>query len=244
MEPEILLNTCGRMNTQLVCYAPGDGALSFTYVEELFNRDSGCFESIAIDKSVTREVVEERAKARHPDYLIIEMGETTIQQRTIQVEVPPKRKRGRPRKNPKMEPQVITVEIPPQYRLCAPVFRVGPNSVRLGDTVYKYSVNKDHFRGEYTNFNTLITWHWYIDNDEKVLADEEDREVRNVNTCGAILWFLNHEKRIVQQYPKQDETTAATVDQLREEVQNLQRAGMSDEDIRDLMNEDGIPQTD
>lgn len=226
------------MNPQVISYAPGDGAIAFTCIEERFNRDEGCFEQIAIGQDIPRETIEALAAKKFPGHLLIQMSEPYTRQETRQVEAPLPKKRGRPRKHPKMEDVVVTVDVPPQFRLCAPVFRVGPSTLRLGDNIYRYAVDEENIfwtrDGAYTD-NNLSLWYLWSVTEERMAEDEEDRIVRNVNTRGAILWFLNHEKQIVRQYPEQDETTAASVDQLKEAVQSLQRAGLSDEEIRKLM---------
>lgn len=228
--------------TTLKCYAPGDGALAFTYVEERFDRIEGQFTQLTTSDAINRDAIEKYIEQteRFKDYLIVQMNEPRTYEGIKEIETWPESK-GRKRKHPVMVEQKVTITVPPIYRLCAPVFRVGPDSVRLGDTVYKYSVDQENIfwtrDKEYTDHNLSIRWHFYVtDNEGKVLADDEDREVKNLSTRAAIRWFLNNEKRIVQQYPQQDETTSATVAQLQEAIQNLQRAGMTPDDIFKLSN--------
>ena len=220
---------------EVISYAPGDGAIAFTCTERRFNRHEGDFEHFATERNPSREEIEVIQQSKFPDYLLIQLGEATTRQQTIEVEAPVKRKPGRPRKHPKMELQTITIEVPPQFRLCAPVFRVGPTTLRIGDAIYRYEVDEENIfwirDKEYTDFNLSIQCLRYIGDE----VGEEPQEVKNVNTRGSICWFLNHEKIIVKQYPDQDETAAANVDQLKEAVQNLQRAGMSPEEIQKLM---------
>jgi len=171
------------------------------------------------------------------------MGESYTRQEIIQVEVnvPVKKKRGRPRKKPLMEEKTVTVEVPPMYRLCAPVFRVGPNQLQLEDTIYTYSVDEENIwwsrDKEYTDHNLSLKYHLY----DEVVRYEDDigeyREVTNVSTRAAIRWFLNNEARIVQQYPEQDRTTIENVAQLREAAHNLKWAGMSEKQIHDLVDQ-------
>lgn len=220
------------MSVELTSYASGDGALAFSHVEDRFDRNEGCFSSIATGDHITRQDVEKYvAEAGLQEYLIVAMGEPREMKTTKMVETWPKGKTfkssGKPRK-PVMVEQQVKVTIPPVFRLCAPVFRVGRNKVRLGERIYKYSVDEDNIfwtrDGEYTASNMTVT----------VDDDGEESAVKNLSTLGAIRWFLNNEKRIVQQYPDQDETTAETVQQLQEAIQTLQRSGMSEEDILKL----------
>jgi len=235
------------MGEQLVCYAPGDGALAFSYTEERFHLGEASFTQISTCRPVQRADIEEYLKnkgEKFQSYLIIHMGEPCIREETMQVEVkiPVGKKRGRPSKKrkPVYEEKTIFVLVPPMYRLCAPVFRIAPDKVQLEDTIYTYSVDEENTfwkrDQEYTDFNLSIQYHRYLESDDEVLIDE-DREVRNVSTRAAIKWFLNNEARIVQQYPEQDKTTIENVAQLREAAQNLKRAGMPEEQIHHLVDQ-------
>ena len=201
---------------KLTCYAPGDGALAFTYTEQKWNHKSGQLENLASSKQITRSDIETYLKGeseKYQSYLIVQLGEEKTETRTVErfVEQPVKKGRGRPRKNgsipPVMTTETIEVKRLPQFRLCAPVVRIGANLLQLGDSVYAYKVDIDNIFWTrdrlYTDYNLSIT--------TKHREDDEEFEVKNISTRSALRWFLNHEQTIVEQYPEQNKATNEAV---------------------------------
>jgi len=218
-------------------YAPGDGALSFTKTANQYV--GNCRQDVATGEPITREEAEARVAEegdRFKDYLLIEIGKDQSYTRMVEA---PRKKWARRADPPEMVEELVLV--PPQFRLCAPVKRVGDNKLQLNGTVYTYAVDESNIfwsrDGEYTDNNLSITFHHCIVAEGETLVDEPDRELRNVSTRGALRWFLNHEAIILKQYPQQDSTLDATTQTLKETVASLRRAGMSDEQIIGLTNE-------
>ena len=127
-----------RNGHKLVCYAPGDGALSFTWE----------FEGKAESREITREDIEELLALKRNDHLR----------------------------------DYVLQEVNHQWRLFAPVTRLGRNRLKTGRWIVEYSGDG--------GFNTVY------------YTVEDRHEIKNENIRGALTFFLKNEKEIG--FTKQD----------------------------------------
>lgn len=149
------------------------------------------------------------------------------------------------KKNEKFKDYLV-VEFPgpkPQYRLCAPVLRMTENLLSLNGTIYKYSIDTENFfwknEGKYTSRNLTITYHLYVEVDGKTLVDDPERELVNISVRGALVFFLNNEKTIVEQHPKQDRTKEVQ-DAIAKSKSGIRPTLDVDELIRRIESDDSI----
>ena len=220
---------------ELICYASGSGALSFTFVEREWNNRIDEWQKLSSSKQVTRKDIELYLKSedgkhfKEKGYLIVQFGEERIEKRTIVVskDTPKRKGPGRPKKGQEEITEEIEIVRQPQFQLCAPVSRIGVDLLQLDGSVFQYQVDKENTfwtrDRKYTDYNTSIT--------TNRMYDDEEYEVRNISTKLALIWFLNNERTIIKQHPEQNKLAENAEANLANAVAILREAGLDEDDV-------------